>query len=157
MKKKMLMRGLWGFPLAITICFVISVIISACIGDGDYYAATPQLIRAVGNELNAVVVQSVLCGLMGAGFGMASVIWEIDSWSLARQTGIYFLIICVLMLPVAYVLNWMQHSLGGFLSYFGIFIGTFICIWLAQYLCWKRRIRQMNDRIQHSGEETHTP
>ena len=36
---------------------------------------------------------------------MASVIWEIDSWSLAKQSGIYFSIACVTMLPIAYITN----------------------------------------------------
>lgn len=153
MKKKVIFRGLLGFPLAIMICFIISIIISACIGDGTYYPATSELVHAMGNELNAVIMQGVLCGIMGAGFGIASVIWEMDSWSLAKQTGIYFLIASLLMLPVAYILNWMEHSLGGFLSYFGIFIGTFICCWFAQYLCWKHKVREMNDCIQRKEQE----
>lgn len=155
MKKKILLRGLLGFPLAIMISFIFSIIISACIGDGCYYPATPELVHSMGNELNAVIIQGVLSGIMGMGFGMASVIWEMDSWSLAKQTGIYFLIISVLMLPIAYILNWMEHSLGGFLSYFVIFVGIFICIWLSQYLCWKRKIREMNDCIRNKEDDNH--
>ena len=153
MKKKIILRGLLGFPLAILISFIISIIISACIGDGTYYSATPELVLSMGNELNAVVLQGLLCGIMGAGFGMASVIWEMDSWSLAKQTGLYFLIVSILMLPVAYILNWMRHSLGGFLTYFGIFLGIFICIWVLQYLSWKCKVRKMNACIKnHEGE-----
>jgi len=89
MKKKMIQRGLLGFPLGIAIGFVITVIISMCIGDGSFYPVTPELIDTMKNELNAVILQTILCGILGTGFAMASVIWEIDSWSLAKQSGIY--------------------------------------------------------------------
>lgn len=144
MKKKIIMRGLLGLPTGIAIGFVITLIISACIGNGSFYPVTPELIDTMGNELNAVVLQTVLCAVMGVGFAAASVIWELDSWSLAKQSGIYFMIISVIMLPIAYVTNWMKHTALGVLSYVAIFVAIFIIVWLSQYLLWKRKIKKMN-------------
>ena len=145
MKKQIIKRGLVGFPVGIAIGFVITLMISAFIGDGYYYPVTPELIGSTGNELNAVILQTVLCGIMGSGFAMASVIWELDSWSLAKQSGIYFLIACIIMFPIAYIANWMKHSIAGVLSYVCIFIVIFVVVWITQYLSWKRRIKKMND------------
>ena len=147
MKKKLFLRGLLGVPLGIALGFVITVLISACVGDGHYYPTPLALTETMGNELNAVILQIVLCGLMGAGFAMASVIWEIDRWSLARQSGVYFAVISAVMLPAAYAANWMEHSVGGILAYIGIFAGIFLAVWLIQYFAWKNRIRKMNDRL----------
>ncbi len=144
MKKKIIMRGLLGLPTGIAIGFVITLIISACIGNGSFYPVTPELIDTMGNELNAVILQTVLCAVMGVGFAAASVIWELDSWSLAKQSGIYFMIISVIMLPIAYVTNWMKHTALGVLSYVAIFVAIFIIVWLSQYLLWKRKIKKMN-------------
>ena len=144
MKKKIIMRGLFGLPTGIAIGFVITLIISACIGNGSFYPVTPELIDTMGNELNAVILQTVLCAVMGVGFAAASVIWELDSWSLAKQSGIYFMIISVIMLPIAYVTNWMKHTALGVLSYVAIFVAIFIIVWLSQYLLWKRKIKKMN-------------
>lgn len=144
MKKKIIMRGLLGLPTGIAIGFVITLIISACIGNGSFYPVTPELIDTMGNELNAVILQTVLCAVMGVGFAAASVIWELDSWSLAKQSGIYFMIISVIMLPIAYVTNWMKHTALGVLSYVAIFVAIFIIVWLSQYLLWKRKINKMN-------------
>ena len=138
------MRGLFGLPTGIAIGFVITLIISACIGNGSFYPVTPELIDTMGNELNAVILQTVLCAVMGVGFAAASVIWELDSWSLAKQSGIYFMIISVIMLPIAYVTNWMKHTALGVLSYVAIFVAIFIIVWLSQYLLWKRKIKKMN-------------
>lgn len=151
MKKQIIKRGLFGFPVGIAIGFVITIIISVCVRDGNFYPVTPELIETMGNEVNAVILQTVLCGIMGTGFAMASVIWELDSWSLAKQSGIYFLIVCIIMLPIAYIANWMEHSIGGFLSYVGIFVAIFVAVWLAQYLIWKGKIKKMNELINKEG------
>lgn len=147
MKKKILMRGLFGLPTGIAIGFVITLIISICIGNGSFYPVTPELIDAAGNELNAVILQTVLCAIMGAGFAAASIIWELDSWSLAKQSGIYFMIISVIMLPITYFTNWMKHTALGVLSYVAIFVAIFVVVWLSQYLLWKRKIKQMNTLV----------
>ena len=151
MKRKLILRGLFGFPVGVAIGFVITIIISVCVGDGSFYPVTPELIVTMGNELNAVILQTVLCGIMGAGFAMASVIWEMDSWSLAKQSGIYFSVACIVMLPIAYVTNWMKHTVGGILAYVGIFVVIFLVVWLIQYSAWKRIIKKMNDSIKKSG------
>ena len=152
MKKKMIQRGLLGFPLGIAIGFVITVIISMCIGDGSFYPVTPELIDTMKNELNAVILQTILCGILGTGFAMASVIWEIDSWSLAKQSGIYFAIACVIMFPISYFANWMPHSTAGILSYVGIFVAIFLAAWAAQYSVWKRKIKKMNEGIKDNND-----
>lgn len=152
--KKKIMKRIWiGLPVGIAMGHIITLIISACIADGTFYSVTPELAERMGNELNAVILQTVLCGVLGAGFAAASVIWELDSWSLAKQSGVYFLVIGVILLPIAYVTNWMQHTVAGFLSYIGIFVGIFVAVWLSQYLCWKQRIKKINDRVRHGNDQ----
>ena len=152
--KKKIMKRIWiGLPVGIAMGYIITLIISACIGDGTFYSVAPELTEKMENELNAVILQTVLCGVLGVGFAAASMIWELDSWSLAKQSGVYFLVIGVILLPIAYVTNWMQHSVVGFLSYIGIFVGIFAVVWLSQYLCWKQRIKKMNDRVRHGNDQ----
>ena len=90
---------------------------------------------------------------MGAGFAMASVIWELDSWSLAKQSGVYFFLTCLLMLPIAYVANWMEHSIRGVLIYVLIFVMIFLSVWVTQYLIWKRKINKMNHLVRKEEKE----
>ena len=148
MKKYLVRSALLGFPLGIAIGFVITVMLSICANDGVYYPVKPELIRAMGNELNAVILQTVLCGLMGSGFAMASAIWSIDSWSLAKQSGIYFSIACAITLLPAYFAHWMVHSVKGFLLYVGIYGAIFVFVWLTKYLSWRRKIKKINESIE---------
>ncbi len=149
MKKQTLLRGLLGFPLGIAIGYVITIIISLGWGKGYYSPCVPSLVETVGSEIGAVVLQAVLSGLLGASFAAASVIWEIENWSIAKQTGIYFFIASITMLPIAYFTEWMEHTLIGFLLYFGTFIAIFIIIWMIQYCFWKRKIQALNKKIDN--------
>ena len=147
MKKKVLFRSVLGFPIGITVGYVITILISVGWGQGYYSPCVPELIRIMGNEIHAVILQTVLCGLLGVVFAATSVIWEMENWSLVKQTGIYFLIISVVMMPVAYFTHWMEHSVRGFLIYFGIFAAIFIAIWLIQYAIGKHTVKKMNSKL----------
>ena len=150
MKKKIFYRALIGFPTGISIGNLIMILISLGWANGYYSPCVPDLITAMGNEINAVIIQTVLCGLLGSGFSVSSVIWEIEDWSIVKQTGIYFLIISVIMLPIAYFMYWMEHSVTGFLSYFGIFILIFAVIWIVQFIIGKKNIKRMNEKLSET-------
>ena len=147
MKKKLLLRGMLGFPLGLAMGYLITIFISLTVSDGRYYPFVPELAAVMGNEINAVLLQAVLCGILGTGFGACSVIWEIENWGIVKQTGIYFSIISVIMLPIAYVSYWMEHSLKGILGYFGIFVLIFAAVWIVQYTAAKHNVRKMNETL----------
>lgn len=148
MKKKALQRGLLGFPLGVFIGYTITILVSVFAGHGTYSPCVPVLVEEIGSEIGAVAFQAALCGLMGSLFAVASLIWEMEKWSIARQTGIYSLCISVIMFPIAYVTHWMEHTVSGFLLYFGIFAGVFVIAWIIQYCIWKGKIKDINKKIK---------
>lgn len=145
MKKKLFLRSVAGFPLGLAIGYSISIVISMIWANGYYSPCVPQLIVMMGSEIRAVLLQAFLCGILGMGFAAASVIWEIETWGLVKQTGIYFLIVSVIMMPIAYVTYWMEHSLKGVLSYFGIFVFIFAVVWVIQYIRARHNVKKMNE------------
>jgi len=147
MIKKIVSRGLLGFPIGIAVGYVISIIISLGWANGYYSPCVPELISVMGSEINAVALQAFLCGIVGTGFAASSVIWEAENWSLVKQTGVYFITTSVIMLPVAYFTYWMEHSIGGFLIYFGIFALIFAVIWIMQVVIGRHYVRKMNENL----------
>ena len=147
MKKKIIKRGLFGIPPGITMGYFITILISLGGKTGYYTPCVPELIAIMGNEINAVILQTVFCGILGAGFAASSAVWEMDSWSIVKQTGIYFAIISVIMLPIAYFAYWMEHSVVGFLIYFGIFTLCFVIIWVIQFGIGRYNVRKMNEKL----------
>lgn len=149
MKKKIVLRSILGFPIGIAIGYLITIFISLGWANGYYSPCVPELISAMGNEINAVVLQALLCGLLGTGFAASSVIWEIEKWGIIKQTGIYFIITSVTMLPIAYFTYWMDHSIIGVFSYFGIFALIFAFIWIIQFVIGKHNVRRMNENLHN--------
>lgn len=147
MKRKVLFRALSGIPLGIALETVISVVISALWAGGEYLPYEPTLAETVGSPLGAMVLQTALCALLGAGFGGLSVVWALEGWSLARQTAVYFLGVSLVMMPVAWFTHWMEHTVAGFLGYFGVFVIIFAVIWLIQYARAKRDVRKLNEKL----------
>lgn len=152
MKKKIIMRSLIGFPIGISIGYFITILNSLALANGYYSPCAPELVSAIGNEINAVILQTILCGILGTGFAASSVIWQIDSWSIIKQTGIYFSIISIIMLPIAYFAHWMEHSIVGFLIYFGIFLLIFAIIWITLFIMGKHNVRKMNEKLFQTND-----
>lgn len=153
MKKKAILRGLLGFPVGVAIGHIFSVLGSLFFGDGGFYPCSPDLISYAGNEINAVILQTILCGVVGVSFSASSVAWEAERWSIAKQTGVYFLVNALVMLPTAYLLNWMEHSVSGFFIYFGIFTLYFSIIWAVQYFAWKLAVKKMNAKLRKMTDD----
>ena len=147
MKKELLHRIICGLLVGIAVSHFITIGISITVGDGNFYPCVPSLIDRYGSEITAVIIQTILSAVLGAGFAGASVIWEKDDWSLLKQTGIYFAIITVLMMTVAYICEWMEHSVNGVARYFGIFFAIFAVVWVVRYAIWKNRISKIKEKI----------
>lgn len=151
-KKELVKRLLTGFPAGIAIGYVMTIFVSLCIGEGRYSPCVPAFAEMMGNELAAVILQTVLTGVMGAGYSASSVIWQMD-WSLFKQTAVYFGVVAVLLLPVAYITHWMQHSFIGVLLYVATFIVIFAVIWGIVYAANKRKVKAMNASLQQTKQE----
>ena len=149
------MRSLLGFPIGIAIGYLITILTSLGWANGYYLPCVPELISVMGNEINAVILQTVLCGILGTGFAASSIIWEMDNWSIVKQTGIYFSINSVIMLPIAYFAYWMEHSIVGFFIYFGIFVLIFVIIWITQFVIVKHNIRKINEKLLQTKDNGH--
>ena len=54
-------------------------------------------------------------------------------------------------MTVAYVCEWMEHSVRGVLCYFAIFFAIFIIVWVIQFIIWKRRISKINSKITYKN------
>lgn len=148
MKRKLILRCLFGAPIGVTVSLVITVIISLCTGHGEYYPAPHELIDWCGNEITAVIVQLLCSLLVGAIGGGSSVIWEMEKWSLTKQTLVHFAALVVPFVPLSYVLNWMPHYLYGALGYAAAFIVVYVLIWVSIYVSIKIKLKKMNKHLQ---------
>lgn len=145
---KAVLRGIMGFPIGVTIGYAITIFASLAVGGGSYSPVVPEMAAMCGSEIAAVVLQFILCGIMGMVFAAMSVIWESERLNLAAQSAINFALSVCTMIPIAYVCYWMDHSLEGVLSYIGIFMGIYASIWVVMYLMYRSNVNKINNKIQ---------
>ena len=153
MKKKLLFRCLFGAPIGVVVSLIITIIISLCTGHGEYYPAPHELMYWCGSEITAVIVQLICSLAVGAIGGGSSVIWDMEKWSLTKQTLIHFAVLVIPFVPISYVLNWMPHYLYGALSYAAAFIIVYVLIWVSIYFSVKSKIKKMNKQLQQLKQD----
>ncbi len=151
MKKKVLMRSLLGAPQGVAVSFVITIVISLIIGDGNYYPVVPELVESCGSELKAVILQTLFSFLYGAVWGGASAIWDNERWSILRQTVTHLVVCSVSSLPIAYALHWMDHSFSGVIAYFGLFFGIYLAVWLVLYFSIRKHVEQLDKKVKENN------
>lgn len=152
MKKKILVRSLLGAPIGVVVSLVITIIFSLCMGHGEYFPAPHELIDWCGNETTAVIVQMFCSLFIGAVGGGSSVIWEIEKWSLLKQTLVHLAVIAVPFFGVGYVMNWLPHYLYGALGYIGGFVLVYVVMWCSIFFSIKAKIKKMNRQLQEMGD-----
>ena len=145
--KKIVSRVLYSFPIGISCSVGISLFLSLLFGEGKYYPFAASLVFFTGSEVKAMLMQTILSGILGSVFGGMSFIWEMERWSILKQTALYFLSVSIPMMGISYLLYWMEHSLSGFLLYFLIFVMVFIVVWLFNLAMYWIKIRKMNQNL----------
>lgn len=145
--KKIVSRVLYSFPIGISCSVGISLFLSLLFGEGKYYPFAASLVFFTGSEVKAMLLQTMLSGILGSVFGGMSFIWEIERWSILKQTAVYFLAVSIPMMGISYLLYWMEHSLNGFLLYFLIFVMVFFVVWLFNFAIYWFKVRRINQEL----------
>lgn len=145
--KKIVSRVLYSFPIGISCSVGISLFLSLLFGEGKYYPFAASLVFFTGSEVKAMLLQTMLSGILGSVFGGMSFIWEIERWSILKQTAVYFLSVSIPMMGISYLLYWMVHSLNGFLLYFLIFVMAFFVVWLFNFAIYWFKVRRINQEL----------
>lgn len=155
MLKKILSRALSSAVACMLINQLVGIVRSLVAGDGRYSPVTPAFEARFPDTTTAVIVQLLLIGLVGATFAACSVIFEIERWSFLKQGALHLLITSAVGVPVC-LFCWMPESASGAAWLVGSWVSCYVVTWLAQYLIYRHRVRQLNEKIREvNGEDEH--
>lgn len=151
--KRLILSSLFGIPVGIAFCLLISLMMSSAQTSFDY--VTPVLIdRMNGNVISACWVQFLISALIGLIFGAAGMIWNQERWSLSFQTALYLAVTAPTMLIAGWFCGWMHGSFAGIGLFCLIFFAIFTLIWLIGYLYSRSSIRKLNRSLK-AGNQSH--
>lgn len=108
MKKDLMKLVVNGFIKGVFIGYIITIIISSVVAGGEYVPCVPEFSSGYSNEIIPMVIQSILCGILGAIFMVANLIWRVDKWSLLKQTVVYLSITIGSILLIGNYLKWTK-------------------------------------------------
>jgi len=94
----------------------------------------------------------LLGGIPGAIAMGATVIYDIEEWSLLRATVTHFLIVTGVMMLACFVLKWFRPWSAAFwIMLTAVVIGYFI-IWLIIYCHYQKQVRKLNELMKERQE-----
>ncbi|MBR3772567.1 MAG: DUF3021 domain-containing protein [Clostridium sp.] len=146
--KLTVMKALQGFSYAVTINVLIGVVIMLVSKEAQVVPVVPDFADKFPSPMAAFGVQCLLIGLTSAAFAAGSRIMEIASWSLVKQSIVYFVVTAAVWIPVS-VLCW---GLGKYpATFFGVtgsYLIGYIISWTVQYRICKRNIEEINEKLK---------
>ena len=150
LKKTLKFAGL-GFLLGMLIGNVIAAI-TGYSSSGEIKLFSEQLfIITGGNQVAAMILQSLFSGLYGALCFGGMIFYEIERWPLAAATAAHCALIVLIFIPIALFLGWADEVME-FVIVAAIQIVVFFMIWLILYFGYKRQIRELNDMQKDFSE-----
>lgn len=80
------------------------------------------------------VKSTFLAGIIVTSVAAASVIYEIENWSLLKQTVVHFVIMLVTVFPCLLVSGWFKlNNILDYIKVFGIFLFAGVVLWSIAY------------------------
>ena len=146
-KKEVAKRAILGFIYGVFIGQTILILESLMKHDGNFYYVAASLVQFAGTKLGAVIIQYFITGLIGTTFAATTVLFEMDSWSLLRQTIIHFLITSIVMYIAGFMCGWFPHTVGSTLIWFGIFIVVYVIFWICFSSYYKNKVKKINEAL----------
>lgn len=147
MHKEVINRSLLGFPTGVCIGYFITILESVQAGTGLYYPVAKALTELCSTQIAAVLLQFVLTGILGSVFAGSTVIFEMDTWSLLKQTVLHFITTTTVMFCIAWICRWIPHTTAGALIWIAVFIIIYLIIWFCCCMHYRRFIREINENL----------
>ena len=117
-KKAVLKRAILGFIYGVFIGQTILILESLFKHDGNFYFVSQSLFELAGTKLGGVIIQYLLTGLIGTTFAASTVLFELDEWSLLRQTVTHFIITSIVMYLAGFLCGWFPHTVRSTIIWF---------------------------------------
>ncbi len=134
MKKDILIKGLIGIAVGVFVTMTITL-------GYMYFNNSESIDRAV---LTNYYIAGAVLGLI---YGASSFVWEIESYSMIRQLGIYFIIIYVSFMAAAYFVELFSFNVLSVLQNTIQFIVIYIILVVIHYYRNKSWVHSLNNKV----------
>ena len=150
-KKRILIHLTIGFVGGAVLGDLIALILSVASGSGVQVVSA---VRAAQLTLpGAIILQTVLSGLLGAAGVGGMLYYDIERWSLLAATSVHYVSVMACFVGASMAMEWFPLRWAYYLISIAAMTAAFALIWLIMYLKWKREVKKMNEDLKKYVEE----
>ena len=86
----------------------------------------------------------------------ATVVYNIERWSILRATATHFVITFISLFTFAFVTGWFKLGDPSFYITVIVCLVVYVIIWLTQYFIFKRKVKRINKELERVRDENST-
>ncbi len=143
MLKRTLKRAGIGFLLGIAIGNLIAFLFDSVFG-GSGPIVSQKALELFGGEVEALLIQSFLSGLIGFAGCAGMTFYEMEEWSLLRIMASHLGVVFAVFLPVSYILGWFT-DLTELLIISGMMLVSYFIVWRIMCHIYKKQVDELNE------------
>ena len=147
MLKKALGRAICSMGVTSLLSLVTLLAVELGAHREGFVPLTPDFLAHFSSSTAALGVYHVLVGLIGAVFGGASVLFEIERWSFLKQGILHFLLTTAVWLPLCAFLWGLGRYPQALVSILISFTATYGVTWFMGYQRCRESVRRINERL----------
>ena len=125
----------------------VGLILGIFFGALFWYLGTGEA-PAASAQPNVMILHLILSGVLGMVANGSSVLYEIETWSIARSTITHFIIAMATFYVVAFTLRWFAPTDPVCWIMSVILVIVYFIIWMIQYLIYKHKVKRMNEELK---------
>ncbi|GAW64445.1 hypothetical protein FC65_GL001188 [Ligilactobacillus acidipiscis DSM 15836] len=148
MIRRILNHFFFGMPFGITYGLLVTLGYSYGRGDTFYQPAEARFAEHFSSNLDVLLISIILWALFGSLFSVTALVFEIERWSLARQTLTHFATTVSGFMIIAYFAGWYPLDLASITSEIFVFVIIYLVVWGYSMLRAKRSVDAINKKIK---------
>lgn len=134
LKKALIMGGI-GFAVGAFICVIFCIV---------SYFSEPENFSIDGGTILYIFLGGLL-GLVNMG---TTVVYDFESWSIAKCTLVHFVVCITSFYMFSFYIDWFKFGDTMFFIVTAAFIVAYLIIWLVNYLSYKRTVKRLNKELK---------
>ena len=115
--------------------------------DGNIVMVAPELSDSYGMSL-AIILQTVVCGVLGFLEFAATRIYYTDKYNLLQQTLAHMTLSMILILSAAYFLHWIDGTVFSLVLFLVLIVMMYFFIWFSNYISSRIQVQRINELIE---------
>ena len=150
MLKKAFTRGLYSLAFGTTSGVLLGLIMSFV--EGDKYVVISKYLNKLNSPIRAFAIQCLLIGIVSMSFGLFTIVFEKEKWSILKQWILYFIFTTIVWIPIS-IFCWGYYNLPTTITVTVSYLIGYAITAFIQYKNCKESVDKINERLKELKEE----